>query len=138
MLLNKISKFHLIHFANVFVLSYLYSHDITFNDHGYYNIKFCFIIFIPILIILIVIVCCLSIKKNIIVFIDWVKGLNNTSIDKNEKDFSRRIKIPKSCSYKIENIFLIDIRYLHLIVIKDIKELCNQGNFVKIVKFSLH
>jgi hypothetical protein len=105
MLLNKISKFHLIHFANVFVLFYLYSHDITFNDHGYYNIKFCFIIFIPILIIVIVIVCCLSIKKIIIVFIDWVKGLNNTSIDKNEKDFIRRIKIPKSCSYKIGKYF---------------------------------
>ena len=126
MLLNKISKFHLIHYAIVFVLSYLYSHDITFDDHGYYNIKFFFIIFIPILIILIIIKYCLSIKnkKIIIVFMylslyiflnyfpkdifdckDWVKGLNNTSIDNNEKDHGCRIKIPKSCYYKIGKYF---------------------------------
>ena len=124
MLLNKISKFHLIHFAIVFVLSYLYSHDITFNDHRYYNIKFFFIIFIPILIILIISKYCLSIKKIVVVFVflsiyiflnyfpkdifdckDWVKVLNNTSIDNNEKDNGRRIKIPKSCSYKIGKYF---------------------------------
>ena len=34
-----------------------------------------------------------------------VKGLNNTSIDNNEKDHVRRIKIPKSCSYKIGKYF---------------------------------
>jgi len=126
-ILNIISKFHIIHFVIVFVLFYLHSHDITFDDHGYYNIKFFFIIFIPFLLILIIIKYFISIKNKKIIFVfiflflhiflnylykdifdcrDWGKGLNNTFIDNKEKEHGCKIKIPKSCAYKIGKYFL--------------------------------
>ena len=126
-ILNIISKFHIIHFVAAFILFYLYSHDITFDDHGYYNIKFFFIIFIPFLLILIITKYFISIKNKKIIFVfiflflhiflnylykdifncrDWEKGLNNTSIDNNEKEHGCKIKIPKSCPYKIGKYFL--------------------------------
>jgi len=122
MTINLISKKHLIHFAIIFFVFYLYSNGITFDDHGYYNIKFFFIISIPILIFLSIVKFLMSInnKKIIIVYSllssliileiffsslldcsDWEKGLNNTSIDNNEKEYGCKIKIPKSCPYKI-------------------------------------
>ena len=43
MLLKIISKIHLMHFILMFLLFYEYSNGITFDDHGYYNIKFFFV-----------------------------------------------------------------------------------------------
>ena len=54
MFLKIISKFHFIHFSIVFLSYYLYSHDIKFEDHLIYNIKFYFVILILNLILLFV------------------------------------------------------------------------------------
>ena len=51
-LLKKISKLHIIHFIIIFLLFYIYSHGINFEDHGGYNIPFYFVLIIPSLIIL--------------------------------------------------------------------------------------
>ena len=127
MFLKIISKFHFIHFSIVFLSYYLYSHDIKFEDHGLYNIKFYFIILIPNLILLFVFKYFLSIKKKKIIYIlgmlfiyilinyintniydckDWEKGLNNTFIDNNAQENGCLIKTPKSCAYKLGKYFL--------------------------------
>ena len=46
-LFKKSSKLHIIHFIIIFILFYYYSHGIDFDDHGYYNIKYYFVIIIP-------------------------------------------------------------------------------------------
>ena len=122
MIINIISKLHLLHFTIIFLLFYLYSNGITFDDHGYYNIKFFFILTIPIIIFLNIIKYFLYLRNKKILFIytfllmlisfeiyfnplfdcsDWEKGLNNTSIDNNEKDYACLIKIPNTCTYKL-------------------------------------
>ena len=45
---------------------------------------------------------------------DWERGLNNTSIDNNDKKYGCLIKIPKSCPYKIGKLFLDRNRYSSL------------------------
>ena len=52
MIFKKISKLHLIHFSIVFFAFYKYSYGLNFDDHGYYNIKYYFIISITILLFL--------------------------------------------------------------------------------------
>ena len=126
MLLKIISKIHLIHFILMFLLFYEYSNGITFDDHGYYNIKFFFVITIPSFILLYIFKFLLSIKnkKIVLIFIflsllilleiffsslldcsDWEKGLNNTFIENNKNDHGCLILIPKSCTYKIGKYF---------------------------------
>lgn len=45
---------------------------------------------------------------------DWERGLNNTSIDNNDKKYGCLIKIPKYCPYKIGKLFLDRNRYSSL------------------------
>ena len=41
-IVNKISKLHIIHFIIAYIFFYNYSNGIDFDDHGYYNIKYFF------------------------------------------------------------------------------------------------
>ena len=51
-ILQKLSKFHLIHFISVFALFLRYSHHLDFHDHGGFNfIFFCIILFLALLIL---------------------------------------------------------------------------------------
>ena len=127
-----ISKLHLIHVIIVFILFYLYSHGMDFDDHGLFNLL-CFLslliivyfIFVPFNILLYIIK-----KRNksilliylifliIIIFFSfsyfmpkflgcegWQKGLNNTYIE-NDNNNSCRIKTPKYCPYKLISYIL--------------------------------
>ena len=126
---SKITKLHIIHFIIVFFLFYRYSHGIKFDDHGYYNIKFYFIIIIPFSVLLFIINYLLSFENKRIVFLcffsclliiyfakiliksffdcsDWPKGLNNTSIDNDRFKYGCLIQIPNNCPYKLGKYFL--------------------------------
>ena len=128
MILKKISKLHLIHFILVFVSFFVYTHGIEFDDHGYYNIIYFFIITISVLILLLILGILISVKRkkiHLLFFLfllillnllrnflydlnnckDWSKGLNNTSIDNDKKKYGCNIKIPNSCTYKIGKYF---------------------------------
>ena len=128
-ILRKISKLHIVHIIIVFTLFYFYSHGIDFDDHGYYNIQYFFIINISFLILLFLLNHLLSLKNKKIILIvfeslliflyyirnliynsfgceDWKLGLNNTSIDNNVGKYGCKIKIPKYCFYKIGKYFL--------------------------------
>ena len=143
-IIKKLSKLHLIHFACVFTSFYLYSNGIDFEDHGYYNIKYYFIIIMFILSLLLLLNFLLSLKKKkiIILFIeslllllyllsniiynskgceDWKIGLNNTYIDNDKNKYECLIKIPKNCFYKIGKFILDKNKY------SPIK--CNGNNF---------
>ena len=133
-ILNKISKLHIIHFAIVFILFYLYSNGIEFSDHGLYNIQYFFIIVIFFLVLIFFVNLLLSLKnkKIIILYIEiififlylsnnlinklsdcheWPIGLNNTSIDNDKEIYGCLIKIPKYCLYKIGKFFLDRNKY---------------------------
>ena len=128
-LLKKISSLHLIHFTIIFFLFYSYSNGIDFDDHGYYNIKYFFVIIIPIISILHLLILLLSIKNkklfiliilsflifllsvrnimnNFISCLDWEKGLNNSFIDNDKNKYDCIVQIPKYCPYKIGKYFL--------------------------------
>ena len=124
------SKFHLIHLFLVSILFFFYSHGYAFYNHGMYNIiVFLLLLFFNLIIILLFkfIIFIFKIKNKInrllklfsIFFLlffykykfpniecnGWEKGLNNTSIDNNEKKFGCRIKFPKYCQYKLFSRF---------------------------------
>jgi len=129
-----ISRLHLIHMIFNYILFYLYSHGLNFEDHGLYNIKGYSILFIILFIIFLPINALIYfIKQNkkkifiifhIIKFIsslvlciilynisitncnDWVKGLNNTSLDNNSKKYGCQIISPKKCPYHLFQNFL--------------------------------
>ena len=69
-ILKKGFKLHLIHFISIYITFYKYSHGIDFDDHGYYNIKYYFIIVIFALLVLFIIKYLLFLKnkKYIILF----------------------------------------------------------------------
>jgi hypothetical protein len=120
-----VSKFHLIHLFSTFTLFYHYSHNFYFFDHGMYNFGFFIIQFTLNLIVILfikLIIWLFKIKNKIIInkiilsvvlFIiynlnipnfncdDWEKGLNNTSIDNNDKKYGCKIKYPTYCEYKV-------------------------------------
>ena len=123
---NDSSKFHLIHLFLIFILFVFYSHGFAFFNHGMYNIiVFLILLFFNIILILLFkfIIFIFKIKnkvnrilKSFIIFFlfffynykfpnfecdGWEKGLNNTSIDNDEKKFGCRIKFPKYCQYKL-------------------------------------
>ena len=130
--LNLISKLHLIHYFLFFIIILKYSHGEEFYDHGLYNFCGCIIIIITTTIILLPFKFFLYLKNNnfskslyfflfifvILSFIilklfleylkcnDWHKGLNNTYIDNNINKYGCRIKIPKFCPYKFGTYFL--------------------------------
>ena len=133
-IIKKVSKFHLIHFVTVFILFYFYSNGIDFDNHGFYNIKYFFIIITFFLFVLFILNSLLSLKKKkmILIYIlmsfiiayylkdiiynfsncnDWAKGLNNTSIDNDINKYGCIIKIPKYCFYKIGKVFLDKDRF---------------------------
>jgi len=128
-ILKKASRLHLIHFIVVFSAFYYYSHGIDFDDHGYYNIKYFFVIIVPFVIIIYLFILLLSIKnKNMIIIfllililflflfkniiykstkcINWGKGLNNTYIDNNKEKYECSIRMPKYCPFIIGKNFL--------------------------------
>ena len=126
MILKKISIFHLVHFIIVFKLFYSYSNGIDFDDHGYYNIKYFFVIVIFFIIFINFFKFIFSFKKKKILFFslilfiyafeniiydfinckDWEIGLNNTSINNDMNKYECLIQIPKLCPYKIGKYFL--------------------------------
>ena len=138
---KRISRLHLIHIILNFILYYSYSHGIIFEDHGYYNFKLYFILFIIFFLLFLpinVIICLIKKrKKKIIIFIyiaifvfliilinilyninisnidcnDWPKGLNNTFIENNSTKYGCQINFPKICPYKIFNKFLDFTKY---------------------------
>ena len=123
-----ISKLHLIHFFLIFLTFYKYSHGAEFDDHGYYNFIYFFVITFLIMIMLIPFNCLFFIIKNrkgmnylfayfiILIIIlsflyffiysrgancdDWGKGLNNTYIINNKSKYACQIQFPKKCPYK--------------------------------------
>jgi len=129
-----ISRLHLIHMIFSFIFFYLYSHGLNFEDHGLYNLKGYFILFIIFFIIFLPIKALIYFikekNKKIIIFFhiikfisllvlfsilcniyitncnDWPKGLNNTSIDNNSKKYGCQIVIPKHCPYQVFKNFL--------------------------------
>ena len=128
-----ISRIHLIHMVFVFVYFYSYSHGLHFDDHGFYNFKGYFILFIIFLFIFLPInfLIYLIKKKKIIIIIiyiiififtlvsakflykksmsnckNWSKGLNNTFLDNNSKKYGCRITFPIKCPYQIFKNFL--------------------------------
>ena len=129
MVFKKISKIHVIHFVFIFLFFFLISHGVVFDDHGYYNFLYYFILLSLIILLLIPLNCLLRLKKgkNIfkIIFIyfltvfiifyffylllihvgancnDWTQGLNNTSIDNDLTKYGCIINVPKICAYKL-------------------------------------
>jgi hypothetical protein len=116
-----------------FIFFYLYSHGLNFEDHGLYNLRGYFILFIIFIIIFLPInILKYLIKKRkkillflyIIIFIssfilfnflynyyttncnNWPKGLNNTFLDNNPKKYGCQIIFPKRCPYQIFKNFL--------------------------------
>ena len=105
-----IPKIHSIHFIIVFIFFFNYSHGMTFDDHGYFNFIFYFIIIGVIIfilfpfdlliynfkgkkrIIIILIYTCIFIMTICIIMIggancsEWPKGLNNTYLDAKNLD----------------------------------------------------
>ena len=136
-ILKILSKFHLLHFGIIFCFFYIYSHGIRFHNHGYYNIIYFFLIVISFLILISITKCILYIKKkkilllyietilillysfrNLIYIIsnceDWKFGLNNTSIDNDNKKYECMIQTPKYCLYKIGKYFFDRNRFSNL------------------------
>ena len=136
----NLSKLHLIHLLMVFVLFYIHSNNFFFHDHGMYNfIFFFFLLLINILLILLLkaIIYIVKIKEKINNFLkisyiciliviyyykfpnfdcenEWVKGLNNTSIENDERKYGCQIKIPKYCQYKLLSPFFDFTKIFHI------------------------
>ena len=127
-ILKKISKIHLFHIIITFMLFYIYSHGMDFENHGYFNFCFYFIIVAILTLIMIpfdIIIICIKRNKNtklLLIYLgilfsfafffiylfnyksncfDWPKGLNNTYIENNKAKNGCQIQIPKKCTYKI-------------------------------------
>jgi len=136
----NLSKLHLIHLLMVFVLFYIHSNNFFFHDHVMYNfIFFFFLLLINILLILLLkaIIYIVKIKEKINNFLkisyiciliviyyykfpnfdcenEWVKGLNNTSIENDERKYGCQIKIPKYCQYKLLSPFFDFTKIFHI------------------------
>ena len=130
---KKASKLHVIHFIITYCLFYNYSNGIDFDDHGYYNIKYFFIIIIFFLILIFFIHILLSFQRKIILFLiffliifllsfnkiiynysncnDWSKGLNMSYINNDKQTSECSIQLPKYCLYKIGKYFLDKDRF---------------------------
>ena len=131
---KKISRLHLIHIVFIFVLFYSYSHGLNLEDHGYYNFKGFFILFIILSILFLpinIFIYLIKKKKNkiiisiyiVILFFtlilinilykkhytnceNWARGLNNTFIENDSKKYGCQIIFPKKCPYDVFKNFL--------------------------------
>ena len=130
---KKISRLHMIHIISSFLLFYIYSHGLDFEDHGYFNFKGYFIIFIIFIILFLpinILIYLIKKKKRKIIIIffiilisalilinilykrytidcnDWPKGLNNTFIENNSTKYGCQITLPTTCPYPIFKNFL--------------------------------
>jgi hypothetical protein len=129
-----ISRLHLIHIIFSFIFFYLYSHGLNFEDHGLFNLRgyfilfiIFFIIFLPInafiylikkrkkKILLILYITILIFSLVLFIFLynynpincnNWPKGLNNTFIENNPKKYGCQIIFPKRCPYQLFTKFL--------------------------------
>ena len=125
MIFKIISKIHLIHFIIIFIIFYKYSHGGLFEDHGYFNFFFYFIILGIITFILLpfdLMIYFFKGKKRLTSLIiyfsffiilisillfhsskcsEWSKGLNDTYIDNDNEKYGCQIQIPSKCVYKI-------------------------------------
>ncbi len=136
----NLSKLHLIHLLIVFVLFYIHSNNFFFHDHGMYNfIFFFFLLFVNLFLILLLkaIIYIIKIKEKINNFLkvsyiclliliyyykfpnigcgnEWVKGLNGTSIENDERKYGCQIKIPKYCQYKLLSPFFDFTKIFHI------------------------
>ena len=161
MILKKISKLHLIHFVIVYILFYIYTHGIEFEDHGYYNIKYFFVLLISILIIIMISKFILARRKKSIFILyfsltiillyllknyfynfidckDWIMGLNNTFIDNNKEKYGCQIKIPDWCPYKIGKYFLDGKKVCKNNILNPRENLIRNSKSPYISKNSLH
>ena len=124
-LINKISRFHLIHLLLIFAYFYQKSHSYYFYDHGLFNfIAFflvLFIIVISLFILRAIILWLISyfmpykVKNICILFLillyykeidpwncdDWGLGLNKTYIENDINRYGCQIEYPKYCTYHI-------------------------------------
>ena len=131
-ILNIITKLHLIHVLIFQYIFYIYSHGQDFYDHGLYNfLGYIIIIFINMILLFPfnIIIYLNKNKKKKALFLyspflifffffyilairpnlsckDWSKGLNDTYIDNDTKIFGCQIQIPKLCLYRIGTYFL--------------------------------
>ena len=145
-LVSSLNIFHLILF---YLVGYIYSHGIDFEDHGYYNLIGCLSLILLIIILFSPLNCLLYLIKSnnklyLLLFIlglsasltiyffvltsymncnDWKNGLNNTSIDNDIHKYGCKIIIPKTCSYKIGKYFFDNTK-------KD-KNICNEKEDTK-------
>jgi len=126
---KKISRLHLIHIIFSFALFYSYSHGLNFEDHGYYNFKGYFILFIilfilflpinfliyliqkkkkkiTILFLFTLILINILYKKHISNCEDWPRGLNNSFIENDSMKYGCQITFPKRCPYNFFKNFL--------------------------------
>jgi hypothetical protein len=133
-ILKKISKLHFVHFIIVYISFYIYSNGIDFDDHGYYNLKYFFLILIFFLFLISLLnrlfsvknkkIIALYILSSLIFFfsfrsiinnftncVDWAKGLNNTYLENDINKFGCSIQIPNHCYYKIGKYFLDQDRF---------------------------
>ena len=130
---KKISRLHLIHMIFTFIMFYLYSHGLNFENHGYYNFKGYFILFIIFFVLFLPInflIYLIQKKKKIIIILyiiilifslvlintlyniyttncnDWPKGLNNSFVQNNSKKYGCQIIFPKRCPYHVFSKYL--------------------------------
>ena len=125
MIFKKMSKIHLIHFIIIFIIFFKYSNGKQFDDHGYFNFFFYFIILGIITFILFPFDLIIYFSKgkkrisilliylsfffiSIYIFIfhlskcsGWSRGLNDTYIDNDNTKYGCQIQIPRKCVYKI-------------------------------------
>ena len=129
-ILNLISRLHIIHFLLIFCVFYKISNGVSFDDHGFYNFIGFISIFIIAFIILIIIKSFISLiiyyyklhKISRLIFLlilfiiyfnitdpmncnDWGKGLNETFLENEINKFGCQIYYPKICPYKILKYF---------------------------------
>ena len=131
-ILKILSKYHFLHIIIVLFSFYKYSHGIGFENHGFFNFYGCIgIIIIGLFILIPFNICIYFIRTKNKIFIiiypifisiqisfiyyyinsymncnEWPKGLNNTSIENNDKKYGCQIIFPKYCLYKFGKYFL--------------------------------
>ena len=130
-IISALNFFHLVLF---YIIEFIYSHGIDFDDHGYYNFFGC----IAVIILLICIISPINVllyifrlKERIYLYLslfilllliiwsiyllfsnyyincdDWKFGLNNSYIENDLNKYSCKIIFPKICPYKLGKYFV--------------------------------